>query len=970
MENLDKKVTSLGETVDLNNYILLDDIEYAWHITKGNINLFLVQLEKGIPVGLRTPIFTVSRGMTVFPVYSKNNGINFSLLATGDPDTQLVKIRFSDFTNIAGENQFTDAICADLNSWIEQISSCIFTKLHPREAEEIQPGAGILLEAGRVFKPQKETFWCEIIEGNATFLNDAKLGQIKQKLPFALSSKNWISAESAIRINAFTTKDFVLKTTFRESFINFNKIMFSFLLLRRNEYMMTERRHLETRRSFDTALLDSALHDISSPLLPESEINVFLETDSPLLSACKIIGRHSGISFVKPPDSGEESLQNKNSSEELEEICRTGRVKKRRVTLSENWWNEDCGPLLGFKSQDNSPVALIPVSSSEYEIYDTAQKTRHKVNRKIASLLSLSAFTFYRHLPERKLSVWDILKFTFSGAKGSLITVLIMGILGVLLNLLVPIATGIIFDTVIPNAELGLLTQLIVILTTCALGITVFDITESVAILRLQGKMDFSMQSALWDRLVSLPASFFRKYTAGDLAVRSLGITAIRQILSVVTVKSVLAAVFSLLNFFLLFYYSSRLAWICTAISIVTILIVIPFPLIILRFQQKAINLEGKLSGMVLQFITGISKLKVTGAEGRAFSVWAKEYGSKEALVKKAGICQNVLVAFYSILPLISLIFIFSVTFFSLFPKGNISPGNFMAFVSAFTNYQAAFMQMVMSLILGVNIIPLYRRIKPVLQELPESMSDKPSPGILTGRLDISHISFRYHADSPLILEDISLSASPGEFIAIAGSSGAGKSTLLRLLLGFETPDSGSIYYDGKDLSKIDVNEMRRQAGVVLQNGKIMQTTILDNIVGASGFTIKEAWEAAEMAGCKKDIEEMPMQMYTVITVGGGTLSGGQRQRILIARALVRKPRIIFFDEATSALDNETQAVVIKSLEGIKAMRIVIAHRLSTIVNADRIYVLDKGRIVQCGRYSELISKEGVFKRLAERQLV
>jgi ABC-type bacteriocin/lantibiotic exporter with double-glycine peptidase domain len=269
-----------------------------------------------------------------------------------------------------------------------------------------------------------------------------------------------------------------------------------------------------------------------------------------------------------------------------------------------------------------------------------------------------------------------------------------------------------------------------------------------------------------------------------------------------------------------------------------------------------------------------------------------------------------------------------------------------------------------------LQVIPQWQRTQPILQSVPEIDLTKADPGRLTGRISIDHVTFRYQLDAPLILENISIQAAPGEFIALVGASGSGKSTILRLLLGFETAQTGGVFYDGQDLAGLDVDAVRRQFGVVLQNGQLTAASIFENITGSSLTTLDEAWAAAHMAGLEADIENMPMQMHTMVSEGGGNISGGQRQRLLIARALVHKPRILLFDEATSALDNTTQAIVSKSLEQLQVTRVVIAHRLSTIQNADRIYVLQGGRIIQQGKFDDLATDtNGLFARLMARQI-
>jgi ATP-binding cassette subfamily C protein len=268
------------------------------------------------------------------------------------------------------------------------------------------------------------------------------------------------------------------------------------------------------------------------------------------------------------------------------------------------------------------------------------------------------------------------------------------------------------------------------------------------------------------------------------------------------------------------------------------------------------------------------------------------------------------------------------------------------------------------------QIFPILEKIEPILDTKPEYDEYKSNPGNLTGSVEVSHVSFRYQEEDPLVLKDVSIKIREGEYVGLVGPSGSGKSSLLRVLLGFENPETGRVYYDGQDLTKVDIRAIRRQLGVVLQNGKLMSGDIFSNVVGANiNLTLDDAKEAIRMAGLEEDINAMPMGMHTVINEGATTISGGQRQRLLIARAIANKPKIIFFDEATSALDNQTQAIVSESLDSLKATRIVIAHRLSTVMNCDRIIVLDKGAIVEEGSYAELMQLNGVFAELAKRQL-
>ena len=292
-----------------------------------------------------------------------------------------------------------------------------------------------------------------------------------------------------------------------------------------------------------------------------------------------------------------------------------------------------------------------------------------------------------------------------------------------------------------------------------------------------------------------------------------------------------------------------------------------------------------------------------------------------------------------------------------------------MAFNAAFGTFVSGITKLSDTIIKVMEVNVIWDRVKPILEAKPEVDDDKTDPGRLMGGIKLDRVSFRYGEDRPLTLDKLTVEAKPGEFIALVGPSGSGKSTTIRLMLGFEQPEEGTIYYDGQNLSGLDIWAIRRQLGVVLQNGRINSSSIFENISSGALVTMDEAWEAARMAGFAQDIEQMPMGMHTVISEGGTNLSGGQRQRLLISRSLVLKPRILIFDEATSALDNRTQAIVSESLEQLDVTRIVIAHRLSTIRNADRIYVIVAGEVKQVGNFEELMSQPGMFADLMARQV-
>jgi ATP-binding cassette subfamily C protein len=425
---------------------------------------------------------------------------------------------------------------------------------------------------------------------------------------------------------------------------------------------------------------------------------------------------------------------------------------------------------------------------------------------------------------------------------------------------------------------------------------------------------------------------------------------------------------FSLVYFVVLFYFDARLAGLACVMFLVVLAVTGLAALRQLHYQRRIFQARGKIAGLVLQLISGIARLRMAGAEERALAVWGREFSTQRRLSFRARCVANNLATFHAALPLLGMMVLFAGMSGHL--GAGVSLGAFLAFSAMFAQVLGSAIEMGSALADVIQVVPLYERAKPILDTLPEADEASAIPPDLSGDIELSHVSFRYSADGPLVLDDVSIHIRPGEFVAFVGPSGAGKSTILRLLLGFEKPTTGTIAYDGAQLASLDLQAVRRQTGVVLQDGKLMSGDLFTNIIGSSSRTLEDAWEAADLAGLAEDINRMPMKMQTVVTEGGSTLSGGQRQRLMIARAVVGRPRILLLDEATSALDNETQAHVARSLERLKATRIVVAHRLSTIEKADRIFVLESGRIVQTGRYHELMQQEGPFRVLAGRQLV
>lgn len=713
---------------------------------------------------------------------------------------------------------------------------------------------------------------------------------------------------------------------------------------------------------------ERALNELTSIFRPrESE---FIQEGGELLIAAGAVGKALGIE-IRPPARSEDPKRVKDG---LEAIARASRIRTRRVILSGKWWHSDCGPLLAYTKEGEKPVALLPINSNKYEVFSPQERRRIPVDINIAQQISPVAYMFYRSFPERTLKTLDILTFAMRGRQQDIATVLILGVVGSLFGMLTPIAIGILIDIAIPDANRNLILQIALGLLAIMIGSTIFDWINNIAAARIETLAGIQTQAAVWDRLLKLRVSFFRKYSTGDLQSRVSAIQQIQETLSTNLLMTIFSSFFSLLNLGFLFAYNSQLAVVGLVVAIVSISVTICSALVSQKTMLPLQEMSGEIFGLTVQLIGGVSKLHVAAAEERAYAYWSKNFSQILKLMLSTQTVENTANLFNTVLPTLSSMAIYTLAVGMLTQNyavgaDRLSVGTFLAFNAAFGTFVGAATGLSNAIISVQTVRILWERAQPIFHELPEVDLDKTDPGRLQGGVKLDRVSFRYREDGPLTLDKISIEAKPGEFIAFVGPSGSGKSTTLRLLLGFEQPEDGTIYYDGQDLSGLDISAVRRQLGVVLQNGRINSASIFENISSSALVTMDEAWEAARMAGFDKDIEQMPMGMHTVVSEGGSNLSGGQRQRLLISRSLVLKPRILMFDEATSALDNRTQAIVSESLEQLKVTRIVIAHRLSTIRNADRIYVIAAGQVMQVGNYDELMAQPGMFADLMARQV-
>jgi ATP-binding cassette subfamily C protein len=684
---------------------------------------------------------------------------------------------------------------------------------------------------------------------------------------------------------------------------------------------------------------------------------------SPLFQAVTAVGHRLGLE-VRSPDRAEAEV------DEFAAIQRRSRIHVRQVLLREAWWTRDNGPLLGRLLADGRPVALLPHGPRRYELFDPASGTRTRVDAGRAATLAPIAQSLYPRVPAGAVSPFAFVGFGLRGRARDVLVIVVCGVLATLLSMVVAPATALLLDVAIPDADRDLVAQLGFGLLAAALGRTLFDVTEAFASMRVETAAASRTQSGIWARVLELRLPFLRSFSTGDLHARIAAVDGMRERISAASLRAMFAGVVSLLNVSLLFWYSSWMAWWALSLLALVAALTVTAGFATFRPQTRLQQLGGASLGLTMQIVQNVAKLRVAAAEGRAFERWSALYAEQQRTVRQIQRVQDLVAIVLFVLPGLALALLFALASGaqSVARGGGLTPGTFLAFNAAFGALIGGVTRLSGTAMESLDVINLWRRTRPLLDAEPEVHESHVQPGRLRGDVALTQVTFRYREDGPPVLNRVSLRAAPGEFIALVGPSGGGKSTILRMLLGFLTPDAGLVSYDGRDLAGLDVRAVRRQLGVVLQQSRVMAASIFENIAAGAPITLGEAWEAARQAGFAADIESFPMSMHTFVIEGGTNFSGGQRQRLLIARALAMKPRVLILDEATSALDNQTQAIVSRSLEALGVTRIVIAHRLSTIRHADRIYVIDQGRVVESGRFDELEAAGGLFSRLMARQ--
>lgn len=714
---------------------------------------------------------------------------------------------------------------------------------------------------------------------------------------------------------------------------------------------------IKLRSEKDGEALDEALKNVSA-MIEGKKRRSFSDDREKIKSALDEILAYYG---VRPRDIPHDV---KEVDDQIEYSCRQSGIMYRSVKLEKGWYRDAAGAMLG-RLKSGEVVALLPDKLGRYGFFNPNTQKRVKLNRKTQELFEEDAYCFYKPFPLKKIGIRDLIKYIFSTIDVSVIVYIVaITLFATLVGMITPKITKILFSDVLESKSLQLLLSVACFYVCTSLSLLLIRGIKSLLMNRVSIQMDVSVQAATMARVLSLPPNFFKNYSSGEITSRAQSVNSLCTTLVQTFLSTGLTSLFSLLYITQVFVYAKELVVPALCVTIATLVFSVVSSLVQMKISEKQMELSGKMSGLTYQIITGVQKIKLSGSEKRVFARWLNHYSEEAKLTYNP---PKFLLFNGVISTAISLVGTIVMYFFAV--QSNVSVADYTAFNSAYGMLSGALMSVAGIALTAARIKPVFEMAKPIMNAEPEISEGKQTVTKISGGIELSHVSFRYDVNSPLVVDDLSLKIKAGQYIAIVGKTGCGKSTLLRLLLGFEKPQKGAIYYDGRDIETVDLRSLRKKIGVVTQNGKLFQGDIYSNIViSAPYLSVDDAWKAAEVADIAEDIRKMPMGMHTIISEGAGGISGGQKQRLMIARAVAPNPKILMFDEATSALDNITQKKVSEALDGLKCTRIVIAHRLSTIKQCDRIIVLDGGKIAEDGTYDELLAKKGYFYELVERQ--
>ena len=943
-----------------NRPIHLKDARVVWFVERGAIDVLATEYADGRMQSPFKHVVRLQRGRLAFS--ADESGHSLRLVAKGLQGSRLRRLSLDRLMAELKRSGDTDglsrALTAQVDAWIEGLAAAVAHGVEGRPRTEVRLAPGSAVGSG-IASSELGVVWVAADDLDATFLDVAAAGAGKPGL-MPVTRDTWVELHSTTGVVCRSSCELDIATLLNVGLPEFHRLVLGVESLNRR-LLLVDEANLQvaqaSRRSREKALARRRL----SALFDSRHRT---EDDSAALGyALRMIGRHEGIEIRTPAFTGK-------TEPSLRHYCEASGVRQRRVRLlaEDSWWLGDSGAMLAFRRDDDRPVVLLPGRAGRYRMVNPVTGESRPATAKTTDEIRDARLLYPRLRDDGPTRMSDLLRVGRAQTLGELARLAAAGLGAGLLALAPAVAVDHLIGSVIPAGDAVSLIQFSATLVGLALVAASAHVLRGTALMRLEGRLAARLGAALWDRLLRLRPDFFRRFTAGELATRSMAFQEVRDHVSGVTADAALSTLFMLPAFGLLFFYSAALGLATLCLGVTALSVTAASCMLQIGPQRRYLETSRRLAGDMLQFLTGIAKLRATGTEDSAFAAWAKRYREHKQAQIRLSVLGERLAAFTAAIPALATAVLFSV----VAPQGDagLATADFLA-------VHTAAMVLSMSIVMLGNsaraiafVKPACEQMRPILASPAVARTNRGPRLTLQGEILLDAVGFAYPGAGARVLEDVSIHARPGEFIAIVGESGAGKSTVFRLALGLEEPSSGAVYYDGRDLASLDLGAVRRQIGVVMQNGSLQHGTILDNIIGVGDdLDTEDAWRAARRAAVDEDIRAMPMGLHTSVGENSATFSGGQSQRIRIAAALARNPRIIFLDEPTSWLDTKSQEQTMKGIEDSTSTRFVIAHRLSTIRTANRIYVLQAGRVAQVGGFDELLAADGPFRDIASRQM-
>ena len=961
-EHLARLAASRGEPVATaaNRPVRLDDPASVWMVERGAVDVFLVRVRDGMA---EAPFHHVQRLETGRLAFGAAEAGEVRLAAKGLPGTILRRISAADLiaTTDAGGDAAQRALAGHADHWIGGVVSAIAARIEARPRPRVLLGEGVRNGISGVVASAAGVVW---LQGGAPHLFGTEEPREGELVP--LTPDGWATLHDAAGVTVRTSPALGAATLLCRALPGFHRLALGAELFNQ-QVTLADQANLQVARSaWRRRDEDEARGRLFRLLAPAAPVT---SGGGALLAALRAVGRHEGIAIQAP--AGHAPAGHADEPPTLAAILHASGVRARRVRLSpaERWWRGDSGAMLAFRREGDAPVALLPGATGRYRLHDPRTGRSAPLRRSDAAELAAHGYVLYRPLPAGEpVGLRKLLANASGRLAADLVRVIAAGCAAGVLALAPAAGIGVLVARVIPSGDGVALLQLAALLALLAVTAALAHVLRGTSVMRIEARLAARATAALWDRLLRLPTGFYRAYSSGEISMRAVAFQTVRDRLSGAAGSALLSALFLVPSISLVLLYDAVLGWVSLGIGVVALAATVALGAAQIAPQRRRLRTERLLAGHLAQIIDGVRTLQAAGAEGSARASWARHYREQKLAEIRVGVLNEHLKAFGAAVPLAAAAALFAVA--AARPAGTLGVAEFVVVYVGSMIFYAAIVALGAAFEAVASVAPACEQVRPVLAETPADGRRAASPIVLGGGLRLESVSFRYeHAGSPA-LDRVTLHAAPGEFIAIVGESGAGKSTLVRLALGLETPAGGAVYYDDRDLAHLDQASVRRQVGVVLQDGGVHLGTVLDNIIGLDRtLTADDAWRAARQAAVERDIAAMPMQMHTSMGERAAVVSGGQSQRIRIAGALVRNPRILFLDEATNWLDRRNQAALMEGIRTSTATRIVIAHRMSTIRDAHRIYVLEAGKVVQVGRFDDLANRGGPFRDLVRRQM-